>query len=105
MAKVERIWMATRGFIDAVEVEIVLLLGFKDGDERETVTFPGELAPMGAFMRTIDQGSPAAAGALESKPFHKGESHGFDGVSGDGTGVVFDGLTVAIVTVVGISEM
>ena len=105
MAKVERIWMATRGFIDAVEVEIVLLLGFKDGDERETVPFPGELTPMGAFMRTVDQGSPAATSALESKPFHKGKSHRFDGVPGDGTGILFNGLTVAIVTVVGISEM
>lgn len=56
-------------------------------------------------MRTVEQGSPTATGALESEPFHKGESHGFDGMPGDGTGILFDGLTVAIVTVVGISEM
>lgn len=73
--------------------------------EFETVPFPGEGAAMRAFMRTVDKRCPTAAGALESKPFHKGEFHGFRGMPGDDTGVVLDDLTVAIVAIIGVSKI
>lgn len=56
-------------------------------------------------MRVVDRGSPIATSALESEPFDEDVLHSLGCMSGDGTGVVFDALTVAIVTGIGISEM
>ena len=54
---------------------------------------------------SVEEGCPAAAGALESEPFDEDESHSFCGVSRDGTGIVSNGLTFTIVAIVGVSKM
>ena len=56
-------------------------------------------------MRTIGEGCPAAAGALEVKAFDKDVSDRFRGIPRDGTGIMRDDFTVATVTGMGVSEV
>ena len=43
-------------------------------------------------MRTVDERSPTATGALEVKTLHKYEAHRLCGMPGDGTGILREHL-------------
>ena len=102
--------MVLRLFICSVEVEIdtesnFFPLWFGHGGEGETVPFPSEQAPMRAFMRTIDRGSPVAAGTLKSKPFDEDVLHSLESMTGNDTGAILDESTIAIVAIISISKI
>ena len=56
-------------------------------------------------MRAIGERCPTAAGTLEPKPLDDRQFDRFLGVSGDDTGVMFKETVLAIVAIVGVSEM
>lgn len=66
---------------------------------------PGELTPMRAFMRTVDERCPAAPGPLESEPFDEDVLHRLGRMTGNDTSAILDELPLAIVAIVGVSKI
>ena len=81
-----------------------MLLTFAHGFEGDGTAFTGARASIRAFVGAVGKACPAAAG-LEMKPFHKSQFHRSGGITGNGTGIMRDDFTDAIVKGVSISEM
>ena len=75
------------------------------GFEGDRAAFTGALALMRTFVRAVGETRPATAGALKVKTFHKYETHGFRSMSRDGTRIVRDDFTIAIVKGMCVSEV